>query len=196
MAVQSDGTAWALYTDGNLYTFDTNTALCQETSFLAEQTETTLFGMNFVRDQSSDTERLYITSDSSNPPFRLATIDVDSLEISMISSYESINARAELTSTPDGRLFGLFEGAPFIIAELNRTDGQILSQTSQNLIQYASDSSHFAFAAYSSNFFLFVGNGSSTDIFLYDSTRQTTIQQTRISYGIVGAGFSTCLQHH
>lgn len=195
MAIQRDGKAWTLYTDGNLYTFDTKTSLCQGTSFQTDEIESTLFGMNFVQDESNDIERLYLTSDSSNSPFRLAIMDVDSLEISIISYYESIDARAELTSTSDGRLFGLYEGTPFIIAELNRTNGQILSQTSQNMIQYTSDSSHFAFAAYSSNFFLFVGNGSFTDIFLYDSISRTTIQKKSISYGIVGAGFSTCLQH-
>lgn len=196
MAVQRDGKAWTLYTDGNLYKFDTKTGQCEQTSFLAEQPEVTLFGMHFARDESNDNERLYIASDSSNPPFRLATIDVDSLDISIISYYQSIYARAELTTTPDGRLFGLFEGTPFIIAELNRTNGEVMSQTTQSAIGYTSDSSHFAFAAYSSDFFLFIGNGSFTDIFLYDSTTQAMTVKKTISNGIVGAGLSTCLQRN
>lgn len=194
MAVQRDGKAWALYTDGNLYRFDTKTSQCEQTSFLAGQSEVTLFGMHFARDDSDDNDRLYITSDSSNPPFRLATIDVDSLDISIINYYQSISARAELTTTSDGRLFGLFEGTPFIIAELNRTNGEIVSHATQNTIQYASDSSHFAFTAYSTGFFLFVGNGTFTDVFLYDSTTDTITSKKRISDSIVGAGLSTCLQ--
>jgi hypothetical protein len=192
--LQRDGTAWTLYTDGNLYTFDINTAQCQTTSFLSQQEQLLLFGMNFVTDESSDTESLYISSDSANPPFRLATIDVDSLEISIINNYQTIYARAELTGTNDGRLFGLFEGTPFTIAEINRTNGEILSTISQNMIQYTSDSSHFAVTSYLSNFFLFVGDSSYTDIFLYDSLTQSTTKKTTISNGIVGAGISTCIQ--
>ena len=194
MALQRNGTVWALYTDGNLYTFDVKTGQCQATRFLSQQNEILLFGMNFVIDESTNTENLYISSDSANPPFRLATINIDSLEIYVITTYESIFARSELTGTNDGRLFGLFEGTPFTIAEINRTDGAILSATSQNLIQYTSDSSHFAVTSYLFNFYLFIGNRSYTDIFLYDPSLQTTTKIKTISNGIVGAGSSTCIQ--
>ena len=193
MALQRDGTAWTLYTDGNLYTFNIKTSQCQSTSFLSEQEEPILFGMNFAIDGSSGIEKLFISSVSSNPPFRLATIDPNSLEIDIISYYERIYARAELTGTNDGRLFGLFEGTPFTIAEINQTTGEVLSNTSQNIIQYTSDSSHFAFTSYFSNFFLFVGDHAFTDIFLYDSITQTTSKKKTISNGIVGAGISTCI---
>jgi len=193
MALQRNGTAWTLFTDGNLYTFDVKTAQCQPTSYLFDQGGIILFGMDFATDGSDNTERLYISTDSSDPPFRLATIDVNTLEISVIGYYDSVYARGELTSTNDGRLFGLFEGTPFIVAEINRTNGEILSKNSQNMIQYTSDSSYFAFTSYLSNFFLFVGNFSYTDIFFYSSSTQTTTKQKTISYGIVGAGISTCV---
>ncbi len=193
MALQRNGKAWTLFTDGNLYTFDIKTAQCQSTSYVSQQEEVILFGMNFVIDGPHNTERLYISSDSSNPPYGLATIDVDTLEISVIGYYDTISARGELTGTNDGRLFGLFEGTPFLIAEINRTNGEILSETSQNMIQYTSDSSHFAFAWYLSNFFLFVGNLTFTDIFFFNSSTTTTTKEKTIANGIVGAGFSTCL---
>ncbi len=192
MALQSNGKAWTLFTDGNLYTFDIKTAQCQNTSYVVDQDEPILFGMYFVLNGSDNTETLYISGDSSDPPCHLATIDLNTFEISIIGYYQITSARSELTGTNDGRLFGLFEGAPYFIAEINQTNGQILSETSQNMIQYTSDSSHFAFVPYLSNFFLFVGYPNFTDIFLYDSSTNTTTKTKTIENGIVGAGMSTC----
>jgi hypothetical protein len=192
MALQCNGQAWTLFTDGNLYTFDIKTAQCQNTSYITDPDETILFGMYFAPNGSNNTETLYISGDSSDPPYHLATIDLNTFEISIIGYYQIISARAELTSTNDGRLFGLFEGAPYIIAEINQTNGQILSETLQNMIEYTPDSSHFAFTSYLSNFFLFVGNRSFTDIFLYDSSTNTTTKKKTIQNGIVGAGMANC----
>jgi hypothetical protein len=91
-------------------------------------------------------------------------------------------------------MMDLFEGTPFTIAEINRTTGEILSTISKNMIQYTSDSLHFAVTSYLSKFFLFVGDSSYTDIFLFDSSTQTTTKMKTISNGIVGAGSSTCIQ--
>ena len=193
MAVQRNGRAWTLFTDGNLYTFDVTTAHCQTTSYVPEQEGLILFGMNFASDGLTNSETLYLSSDSSNPPYRLATLDIETLEISIVGYYRGISARAELTGTNDGRLFGLFEGTPYMIAEINSTSGELVSQTAQDTIRYTSDSSNFAFASYSSNFFLFVGDQSFTDIFLFNSTTRTTTKQTRISNGIVGSAVSTCI---
>jgi hypothetical protein len=195
MALQSNGKAWTLFTDGNLYTFDIKTAQCQTTSFVSDPDEHSLFGMDFATDGLSDNEILYISSDSSNGPYRLATIDLNTLDISVIGYYDTISARAELTGTNDGKLFGLFEGTPYVIAEINRTNGEILSKTSEDMIQYTSDSSYFAFTTYLSSFFLFVGNDSFTDIFLYNSSTKTTNKKTTIFNGIVGAGVLTCARN-
>lgn len=188
MALQRNGVAWTLFTNGNLYTFNTTTALCQITSYKSGQKGLILFGMKFITDKSSNTERLYITSDSSNPPYRLATIDIMTLEISITGYYNNIHGRAELTSTYDGKLYGLFEGIPYIIAEINQTNGEILSKTSLNSIQYTPDSSHFAFESYLLNFFLFVGDNTFTDIFTYDVSSKIITKQKTISNGIVGTG--------
>lgn len=187
MALQSSGTAWTLFTDGNLYNFDIETAQCQNTSYIPEQDESLLFGMHFAIDELTNTEKLYISGQSVSEPNHLATIDMNTLEVSVIGYYRTLSARAELTASYDGKLFGLFEGEPYIIAEINQTTGEILSKTTQNTIEYQSDSSYFAFASYLSNFLLFVGNSSSTDIFLYDTSTQTTTKQKTISNGIIGA---------
>jgi hypothetical protein len=189
MAVQSNGTVWTLFTDGSLYIFDIETAQCQNTSYVSGQEGgLVLFGIHFARDGSSDTERLYISTDSSDTPYRLGTIDIDTLEVSIIGYYYTMSARGELAGTNDGRLFGLFEGIPFIIAEINQTNGEILSKISENMIQYTPDSSHFAFTSYLSDFFLFVGGSSFTDIYLYNSSIGITTKEKTISNGIVGAG--------
>lgn len=191
LALQRDGKAWTLFTDGSLYTFDTKTALCQATSYLSQQEGLILFGMKFILDKSSNTEKLYISSDSSNLPYRLATIDVATLKVSIIGYYNNIIGRGELTSSYDERLFGLFEGTPYIVAEINQTNAEILSKTSLDMIQYTPDSSYFAFESYLSNFFLFVGDNTYTDIFLYDLSSKSITKKKTIPNGIVGAGIST-----
>lgn len=195
LAIQSDGMAWTLYSDGTLYKFNIKDLKCTETSYLSEQEGIVLFGMNFVNDTSTNTEKLYLTTDPSSLPFRLATLDTTTLKISVVRYYDNIVGRGELTGTSDGRLFGLFEGTPFTLAEINKTNANIISKTPQNSIQSVSDSSYFAIASYKSDFLFGFGNdSSSTGLYFYNSTTKVVTKANSAPIVVVGAASSICIQ--
>lgn len=189
MAVARDGVAWVLYTSGRIFHVDVSTAACTPTSFVMNQSGFLQFGMGFAADgPGASTETLYVSRNTT--PYALASIDTASLALGPIGDYDLVSGRAELTGTGDGRLFGAFEGTPFVVAEIDRTDAHILSTAPQSV---GMASSNFAFAAYGGRFYLFVGDGSYTDVVRYDPASGAS--ETVVSHftqEVVGAGVSTC----
>lgn len=194
MAVDRNANAWVVYSDGQLFKVDTKTAGCTPTSFTPGQAGFVTFGMGFSTDGPGSTkDTLYVSqSDDLGTTTGLATIDTQSLVLNPIGMYDQMNARAELTGTGDGKLFGAFEGSPYVVAEIQKSDAKILSQAPQSQIQYAPGSSNFAFAFWGGSFWLFVGPGTSTDVFQYDPQTKNTQKKTSTAFAIVGAGVSTC----
>lgn len=190
MAVDRNANAWVVYTDGTLYKVDTKTANCTSTSYVPSGGWST-FGMGFsTAGAGTSVEGLFVSDSVLN--MGLATIDTQSLGLQPIGAYDQLAARAELTGTGDGRLYGAFEGSPYIVAEIDKTNAHILSQAPQTPIQYAPSSSNFAFAFWGGTFWLFVGPGTSTDVFNYDPAGPSTTKMTTVPQVIVGAGVSTC----
>ncbi len=122
----------------------------------------------------------------------LAKIDTATLTLTPVGMYDKLDARAELTGTGDARLFGAFEGTPYDVAQIEKTDAKILSEAMQTAINYAPDTSNFAFAFWGGDFWLFVGPGTSTDVFHYVVSTGVTTKVKTVSFEIVGAGVSTC----
>lgn len=195
MAVDRNGQAWSVFTDGSLYKFDTKNAHCTATSFVPGQHGFSTFGMGFSADAPGSAAETLFVSDSaagSGSTQGLAKIDVSTLVLTPVGPYDAIAARAELTGTGDARLFGAFEGSPYDVAEIEKSTAHILSQAPQNAISYAPGSSNFAFAFWGGDFWLFVGPGTSTDVFHYKPSDGTTTKVKTVSFEIVGAGVSTC----
>jgi hypothetical protein len=194
MAVDRNANAWVVFTDGQLYQVDTTTAACKTTGFAAEQHGFKTFGMGFsTAGPGSTVDTLFVSQASDlGTTTGLATIDTQTLTLNPIGMYDQINARAELTGTGDGKLYGAFEGAPYIVAEIQKLDAKILTQAPQQPVQSTPGGSNFAFAFWGGTFWLFVGQGFSTDVFNYDPLANTTLQKTTVSQVIVGAGVSTC----
>lgn len=197
MAVARDGTAWTVFTDGTLYKVDTTNAHCTSTSFVPGQSGWTTFGMGFSTDTPGGTsETLYISEakyDASVTTTKgLGKIDLQTMTLTPIGMYDKVDARAELTGSGDARLFGAFEGTPYDLVEIDKGSAQIKSQAPQNSINYPPDTSNFAFAFWGGDFYLFVGPGTSTDVFHYKPSDGTTTKVKSVSYEIVGAGVSTC----
>jgi hypothetical protein len=194
MAVDRFDHGWTVFTDGNLYRFDVKTAKCTGTGYVPNQGGFSTFGMGFSTDTAGGTsERLYVSGSSGQG---LATIDTTSLTLKAIGGYDALSGRAELTGTGDARLFGAFEGTPYVVAGIDKTNAKILSQAPQSAISYPPDSSNFAFAFWGGDFWLFVGPGTSTDVFQYRPSTGTTTKVKTISAEIVGAGVSTCAPTH
>ncbi|MFT3765805.1 MAG: hypothetical protein QM820_09840 [Minicystis sp.] len=195
MAVDRDGHAWSVFTDGSLFTIDTKNAHCTATSFAPGQHGFLTFGMGFSANApGSSAETLFVTDSAlgSGSTQGLAKIDTQTMVLTPIAAYDKIAARAEMTGTGDARLFGAFEGSPYVVAEIDKPTAHILSQAPQTAINYAPGSSNFAFAFWGGDFWLFVGPGFSTDVFRYRPSDGTTVLMTTVPQVIVGAGVSTC----
>ncbi|MBK7580193.1 MAG: hypothetical protein IPI67_08325 [Myxococcales bacterium] len=194
MAVDRNANAWVVYTDGSLYKVDTKTAACTPTGFTPGQSGFVTFGMGFSTEGAGSTkDTLFVSqADALGTSTGLAIIDTQSLVLTPIGAYDQTNSRAELTGTGDGKLFGAFEGSPYVVSQIDKSNAKILSQAPQSPIQYPPGASNFAFAFWGGSFWLFVGPGTSTDVFHYDPSLGTTTKVTSVPQVIVGAGVSTC----
>ncbi len=194
MSVSRDATAWVVYTSGELFQVDTKTANCKSTAYVPGQSGFTTFGMGFSTNAPGSVDETLYVSDAQGfgGTKGLAKIDLTTLTLTPIGMYDKLNARAEMTGTGDARLFGAFEGTPYNVAEISKTDAKILSQAPQTAINYAPGSSNFAFAFWGGDFYLFVGPGTSTDVFHYVPATKVTTKVKTVNFEIVGAGVSTC----
>jgi hypothetical protein len=191
MAVDRQAFAWVLLQSGQIVRVDTRSGACTPTAFAPNQQGfSTTFGMGFSTNApGSKDETLFVSSATAST---LAQLDIKTLTLHAVGPYDKIQARAEMTGTGDGRLYGAFEGSPYIVAEIEKGTAKILSQAPQNAISYPPNSSNFAFAAWGGDFYLFVGPGATTDIFRYRPSDGSTIKLGTVSFEIVGAGVSTC----
>jgi hypothetical protein len=170
-----------------------STLACQNLAFTPNQAGFTTFGMGFATDGTSSSETLYVSDDTSTAmPTALGKIDLSTLKLTEVGPYDATVGWAELTGTGDGRLFGAFEGTPYVVAQIDEVGAKLLSQAPQSAINAAPESSSLAFAFWGGVFWLFVGPGGSTDFFRYDPVAQTTTKMKTITAEIVGAGVSTC----
>jgi hypothetical protein len=194
MAVDRNAQAWVVFTDGTLARVDTKDAKCSPTSFVPGQSGFTTFGMGFSSNSPGSADETLFVSESSfgGTTLGLAKIDVQTLALTPIGQYDKINARAEMTGTGDARLFAAFEGSPYNVAQIQKADAKILSQAPQSAINYPPGGSNFAFAFWGGDFWLFVGPGTSTDVFQYKPLTGVTTKVSFTPAEIVGAGVSTC----
>jgi hypothetical protein len=194
MAVDRNAQAWVVFTDGTLARVDTKNAKCTPTSFVPGQNGFTTFGMGFSSNSPGSADETLFVSESSfgGSTLGLAKIDVQTLKLTPIGMYDKLNARAEMTGTGDARLFAAFEGSPYNVAQIQKTDAKVLTQAPQSAINYPPGGSNFAFAFWGGDFWLFVGPGTSTDVFQYQPATGVTKKVSSTSAEIVGAGVSTC----
>lgn len=194
MAVDRNAQAWVVFTDGTLARVDTKTAKCTPTSFVPGQSGFTTFGMGFSSNSPGSPEETLFVSESTfvGTTLGLAKIDVQTLQLTPIGKYDQLNARAEMTGTGDARLFAAFEGSPYIVAEVQKSDAHILSQAPQTQVNATAGGSNFAFAFWGGDFWLFVGSGGPTEVFQYKPATGKTTKVSSTPLEIVGAGVSTC----
>jgi hypothetical protein len=121
MAIDASGTAWVTYTDGTLFKVSTTNASCTATTFVANQHNFFNFALAFANNGASQT--LYVSGVT--PQFTglgLGTIDLGTMALTPIANFGgSLQGQvADLTSTPDGTLYGLFGTAPPVIATIDK----------------------------------------------------------------------------
>ncbi len=190
MAVDRGGAAWVLFSDGHLYKVDTATAACQATNFVPNQDPNFgTFGMGFVSDSvGSQEETLYIGSYTGTG---IAKIDLQTMKVIPIGTYDKVSGPAEITGTGDARLYGFFLSSPVIVAEIDKTTSHILSQAPQPTVNIGGG---WAFAFWGGDFYLFTApNGFSSQVDKYSpASKSTTVVKSNVGFTIVGAGVSTC----
>ncbi len=186
MAVDRGGTAYVVFSDGELFTVSTVDASCHKTKFVPDQHGFKTFGMGFSSDTNDPGETLFVAeADFSGPSQGLGTVDTSTFVLSFIGPFSQTIGRTEMTGTGDGRLFGFSldqSGAGSHLSQFDKATAQILSTTTLKTVGAADDA--FAFAFWGGAFYFFTSPGGSSTVTRYDPT--TGALQPW------GAGVSTC----
>jgi hypothetical protein len=192
MAVDRRGVAYVLFTDGRVFRVSTATAACTPTPYRPDQLGFHTFGMGFASNTGGPDETLYVAEAQFDQQSRgLGRIEIPGLSLRFIGPFQPRVGRAELTGTPDGRLFVLAlepqQGAR--LAEVDKTNARVIAS---DALPIATPSSAFAFAHWGGEFWIFTATGSPSQVHRYRlDDRSTTLATTHPST-IVGAGVSTC----
>jgi hypothetical protein len=191
MSVDRSGTAWALFSSGQLFNVDTVTGVCTATGYAPNQAAFDLFGMGFVSDgPNTNDETLYVSHIGYfTPPAKgLGSIDTQALTLAPIAQYDLLaQQNAEMTGTGDGRLYGFFQTVPTAtIAEIEPSSAAIVSQSPVAGLPVGTS---YAFAFWGGDFWVFTGPQIRQ---FKPSDQSVTLIVADTGFDIVGAGVSTC----
>jgi hypothetical protein len=197
MAVDRQGIAWVEYQDGSLYKVNPTTSppTCYATSFNPSQTSSTGWGSAYVSDTAGSTTDTYFIAQSGV----LDTINPTSLAVTRLGTFTGLTGvsatdEGELTGTSSAELYGFFPGTPWVLANLDKSTGAVISQQTIPVISNdIASPGNWAFASWGDDFWFFVGNGSNTSVFHYTASTGTTTKVFTKSVIIVGAGVSPCV---
>lgn len=191
MAVDRFGIAYVLFDDSYLYRVDSRTLECERTPYQRRAGEFQQFGMGFVRNLELEKDELFVTDIGPQGSAGLARIDADTWDLSLVGAYSESVGRMEMTGSSDGQLYGYAtdqtEGGR--ILHIDKTNGSLLEQTP---LPVGMDTTTLAFAYFRGIYYVFTGNGTTTDVSRYDPTNAELQSLGTLSYAVVGAGVSTC----
>ena len=192
IALQQNGIIWGIFENGDLYTYNIDSHQCNLTQYIVNQSDIVYFTMAFVKNNLSNSETLYI-SKNNNPANVLATIDINTLNLTIIGNYSQLQTNADVTGTNYRRLFGVFTTSNYTIAEIDQVNATIITQYPLDISSTIVSQPNYGFAAtYNSSFLFFSGLGNNTDIYLFNPLTNTTTNLTTIPQVINGAAVSTC----
>src|SRR5262249_30131786 len=149
MAIDRSGHAWIDSLDGNVYKANIGTLDCQVApGWKGNQHGFMIFGMGFSTNAANSKEETLFVSDAtflwdaqtqSQLPYKgLATVALDMMMLAPVAAFDQMtDRRVELTGTGNGKLFGAFEGEPYVVAEIEKGTGKLLSQAPQAPISFA-----------------------------------------------------------
>jgi len=198
MAVDRQGFAWVLDSEGNLFKVSTKDASCKNSGFSRGQRGgSNVFGMAFVIDEAaSEKEKLFVADSTifapaGASPRGIAFIDTD-LKLSPFIPYRGGRvANFELTGMSDGRLYGFDPGSmPPRILEINRKTGELKSERKLGGVV---GGGAWAIAQHYGDLYVFAspphGRTRVTKVVLGVEELQTIAD---LDFAVVGAGVSTC----
>jgi hypothetical protein len=204
MAVDRDGTAWVMYTSGEIFKVSIQTAACSASTYAARQNNLLLFGMGFVTDSAgANTEKLFAGGGRADtgPMGQLAVIDTSvATPTPTIVGVLSATAESapELTGTSEAKLYAFYPGeTKAYVQEVNKSNGAPVGQ--EFLIPGGLGGSvrAWAFAQWGGKFYIFVtttiaGVDNSTVRVIDRATGAYSLALENLPNLIVGAGVSTC----
>jgi hypothetical protein len=192
MSVDRGGTAWVLYTGGEIFEVSTHDATCKPSGYTRGSART--FGMGFVTDAAGGkSEKLYVAANDGSHD--LMTIDTlaDAPTTTRVAKLPVTSQHPELTGTGEGRLFGFFPSSydASFVQEIDRTSGALVG-TKWELGDRLGLVDAYAFAHWGGVFYIFVTSGASTVRAIDRRTGAYQLVLDNLPYRIVGAGVSTC----
>jgi len=195
MAVDRQGVAHVLFSNGELFRVSTLTASCKSTGFVSQQGGFPLtFGMGFSSNKDDPGETLFVAgADTAGGSSAIGSIDLTTFTLSTIGLVSAPIGNPELTGTGDSRLFGFGPTAPNAhLAEIDKATAAITNDVLLNLDQSNIDA--WAFAFWGGDFYFFTSESQGTSIVhrYTPGGTKTPPAVAVIDLTIVGAGVSTC----
>ena len=206
MSVDRNGTAWVLYSTGEVFKVNITNASCTASGYTAKQNNMLLFGMGFVTDAAGATaEKLYIGGGTSagDPGGRLGRVDTTATPpaLSMLGTLRGDTEQSpELTGTSESKLYGFYPGArKAFVQEISKANGAGSGPEYNIPGGLGGTANAWAFAFWGGKFYIFVTT--QTDLFsppvssvrvIDRATGAASTALNNLPTPIVGAGVSTC----
>ena len=201
MSVARDGTAWVLYTSGEIFNVNTSDASCKKSNFMPSQQGMDLFGMGFVTNGNGATdETLYITGGDAADAGQanlFGNVNPKTLQVTKTGTVAIDEYAPELTGTGKGELWAYFPGTMATkVAQLDKSNGNVIKDW--KLGGLGNSVAAWAFAHWGGRYYIFVTTSTlfgtnNSQVFLFDPALGTSTRiMSNLKYTIVGAGVSTC----
>lgn len=193
MAVNRKGTAFVLYSNGELFRVSTKTGKCEATPFLAGQQGFDTFGMGFATIDQGPAEELYIaaTTQSGSTISALGIIDTTTYKVKKVGDFVPPQSGAELTGTGDGRLFAFVANASGNGTKIIQLEKATATVVAEVKLPSVSLGQGWAFAFWGGKFYLFTSPGAPL-LTRYDPATGGVDELFELPSTVVGAGVSTC----
>jgi hypothetical protein len=196
MAVDRQGIAYSIFSDGSLFQISTANAACKATTYVPNQLGWSTFGMGYasVPDGGVDGgDQLFVIEvDFNQPSLGLGTINTSTFALSDVGAFQpDLTPECELTGTGDGRLFALClsTNSGSTLAQIDPVSAKVLGE---DQLTTGGGQEALAFAFWGGDFWIFTSPGSQTNVTRYDPIAKTETTMTTLAAQIVGAGVSTC----
>jgi hypothetical protein len=189
MAVDVNGTAYAVYQNTNFFVIDTATLACTP----APHSPGGTFGMAFSNNVELPGESLFVADALGSGDSRLNTIDLATFTKVPIGTFDPPISSPELTGTGAGDLFGFTQSASGAsIVQIDKKTARVLGQSP---LPGVTQGDAWAFAFWGGDFYLFTDPNSDSRSIVqrYRPSDGSVVEVASAKFAIVGAGVSTCV---
>ncbi len=201
MSVDRHGTAWVLYTSGEVFHVSTTDASCAATEWSPDEGGFELFSMGFVSDfPGAASEHLMIAGGVASDPGggHLGVVAPDTLALEVRHGLTRGEYSPELSGTGDAELFAYYPGMQgSYVAVLDQNTAA--TERTWQIAALPGIPTGWAFARWGGRFYIFITvfdlatSVETSSVYLLEpDTGEVSVLLSSIPYKIVGAGVSTC----